>query len=117
MVTAPAAAGAVKSPAELMVPALADQVTAELKFPVPFTVALHCAVALLLMVAGLQAAETDVIDDDGDDDCTVRDVVPDITGSCVLVAVTVTLPAEAGAVNIPLAFTVPALADQATAEL
>lgn len=30
MVAAPAAAGAVKSPPELMVPGLADQVTAEL---------------------------------------------------------------------------------------
>jgi hypothetical protein len=67
------------------------------------------------MAVGLQAAETDVIGDE--DDCTVTDVVPDITGSCVLVAVSVTLPAEAGAVNTPLAFTVPALADQATAEL
>ncbi len=116
MVTAPAAVGAVKSPAELMPPALADQVTAELKVPVPFTVALHCAVAPVLMLVGLQATETDVIGDDGDD-CTLTAVVPDITGSWVLVAVTVTLPAEAGAVKTPLALTAPALADQATAEL
>jgi hypothetical protein len=116
MVTAPVAVGAVKSPAEVMAPALADHVIAELKFPVPFTVALHCAVALVLILVGLQATETDVIGDDGDD-CTVTAVVPEITGSWVLVAVTVTLPAEAGAVNTPLAFTVPALADQATAEL
>jgi hypothetical protein len=115
MATAPAATGAVKSPLELMVPALADQVTAELKLPVPFTVALHCAVALAFTVAGLQATETDVIAEG--DACTVRDVVPEITGSCVLVAITVTLPAEAGAVNTPSAFTVPALADHATSEL
>ena len=115
MLTAPVAAGAVKSPAELIVPALADQVTAELKFPVPFTVAAHCEVALVFMVAGLHAAETDVIAEE--DACTVTAVVPDITGSCVLVAIKVTLPAEAGAVNTPLAFTLPALADQLTAEL
>lgn len=80
MLTAPVAAGAVKSPAELIVPALADQVTAELKFPVPFTVAAHCEVALGFMAAGLQAAETDVIAEE-EDACTVTAVVPDITGS------------------------------------
>ncbi|HEX6495448.1 MAG TPA: hypothetical protein VF018_08195 [Acidobacteriaceae bacterium] len=115
MFTAPAAAGAVKSPAELTVPALADQVTAELKFPVPFTIAAHCEVAPLFIVAGLHAAETDAIVEE--DACTFTAVLPDITGSCVLVAIKVTLPTEAGAVNTPLVFTVPALADQLTAEL
>jgi hypothetical protein len=43
--------------------------------------------------------------------------VPDLLGSCVLTAVTVTVPAEAGAVNTPLAVTAPLLADQVTAEL
>jgi hypothetical protein len=43
--------------------------------------------------------------------------VPDLVASCVLVAVTVTLPAEAGAVNTPLVFTMPLLADHVTAEL
>jgi hypothetical protein len=43
--------------------------------------------------------------------------VPDLVASCVLVAVTVTLPAEAGAVKTPLVFTVPLLADHVTAEL
>jgi len=43
--------------------------------------------------------------------------VPDFVASCVLVAVTVTLPAEAGAVKTPLAFSVPLLADHVTAEL
>jgi hypothetical protein len=76
---------------------------------------LHCAVALAFTVAGLQAAETDVIGEG--DACTVTDVVPDITGSCALVAITVTLPADAGAVSKPAAFTVPALADHVTAEL
>ena len=35
MVTAPAVAGAVKSPVELIEPAATDHVTAELKFPIP----------------------------------------------------------------------------------
>jgi hypothetical protein len=43
--------------------------------------------------------------------------VPDFVGSCVLVAVTVAVPAEAGAVKTPAALTVPLLADQATMEL
>ena len=116
MATAPAAAGAVKSPLELMVPALADQVTAELKFPVPLTVAVHCDVALMFTVVGLQATETDVIEDEGEA-CTMTAAVPDFVVSCVLVAVTVTLLAEAGAVKSPLVLTVPTLADQVTAEL
>jgi hypothetical protein len=37
--------------------------------------------------------------------------------SCVLVAVTVTLPAAAGAVKRPLVLMVPPLADHVTAEL
>jgi hypothetical protein len=43
--------------------------------------------------------------------------VPDFVGSCVLVAVTVTVPAEAGAVKSPLALIVPPLADHVTTEL
>jgi hypothetical protein len=82
---------------------------------VPLTVALHCEVALTPTVAGLQATETDVIDDE--DACTVTVAVPDLVVSCMLVAVTVTLPAEVGAVKTPLEFTVPAVADQVTAEL
>jgi hypothetical protein len=69
----------------------------------------------MFTVVGLQATETDVIDDR--DACTVTAVVPDFVVSCVLVAVTVTLPAEVGAVKSPLTLTVPALADQVTAEL
>ena len=83
--------------------------------PVPVTVAAHCDVALVLTVVGLQATWTEVIVEAGA--CTVRDAVPDFVASCVLVAVTVTLPAEAGAVKNPLVLTVPALADQVTAEL
>ena len=40
-VTEPAVAGAVKSPVALIVPAVEDHVTVELKLPVPWTVALH----------------------------------------------------------------------------
>ena len=43
-VTDPAAAGAVKSPAVLIVPVETDHVTAELKLPVPWTFAVHCDV-------------------------------------------------------------------------
>ena len=49
--------------------------------------------------------------------CTMTDAVPDFVGSCVLVAVTVTVPAVAGAVRMPPALTVPPLADHVTAEL
>jgi hypothetical protein len=49
--------------------------------------------------------------------CTLTDAVPDLVGSWVLVAVTVTLAAEDGAVKTPLAFTVPPVADQVTDEL
>jgi hypothetical protein len=52
-----------------------------------------------------------------EDDCTVTDAVPDFVGSCLLVAVTVTAPAVAGAVSNPLVFMAPLLADQVTAEL
>jgi hypothetical protein len=79
IVAAPAAAGAVKRPVELMLPRLADHVTAELKFPEPFTVALHCEVALMLTVAGVQATDTDVMVEE--DACTVTAAVPDFVVS------------------------------------
>ena len=66
MVTEAATAGAVKRPLELMVPALADHVTAELKLPVPCTVAVHCEVAPGLTVDGLHAALTEVIVEEGE---------------------------------------------------
>ena len=56
-------------------PRLADQVTAELKFPEPFTVALHCEVALIFTVAGLHATETEVMAEEGV--CTETTAVPD----------------------------------------
>ena len=60
-VAVPAEAGAVKTPAALTVPLLADQATTELYVPVPFTVAVHCAVPLTATVTGVQAGETEVI--------------------------------------------------------
>ena len=47
----------------------------------------------------------------------MTDAVPDFVGSCMLVAVTITAPAEADAVKTPFALMVPLLADQVTAEL
>lgn len=114
-VALPAAAGAVKSPLVLIVPAFADHVTAELKLPVPCTVALHCEVAFTPIVDGLHITATEVIVEALD--CTVTVAVPDLVVSWMLVAVTVTLPAVAGAVKTPLALIVPALADHVTAEL
>lgn len=49
--------------------------------------------------------------------CTFNDAAPDFDGSCVLLAVTVTFPEDAGAVNSPFVLMAPALADQFTAEL
>jgi hypothetical protein len=65
-VAVPAEAGAVKTPLAFTVPLLADQVTAELKLPVPFTVALHCELALTAMVGGVQAGETEEMVEDGE---------------------------------------------------
>lgn len=119
IVTAPAIAGAVKLPLALMLPSLADHVTPGLKLPVPCTVAAHCDVPLAaLTVVGLQVIETEVtvVGGEGGAACTVRVAVPDLLASCVLVAVTVTLAADAGAVNNPADVIVPPVADQFTAE-
>ncbi len=114
-VTLPAVDGAAKSPLALIVPALADHVTAELNLPVPCTVALHCDVAPTPIVDGLHVTATEVMVEALD--CTVTEAVPDLVVSWVLVAVTVTLPAVDSAVKSPLALIVPALADHVTAEL
>lgn len=59
-VTVAADDGAVKSPAVVMAPPPeTDQVTAVLNAPVPCTLALHCEVAPVAMVAGVQEAETE----------------------------------------------------------
>jgi len=82
---------------------------------VPATVALHCEVALVFTVDGLHAACTELMVEGGV--CTVMAAVPDLVGSCVLVAVMVTIPAEAGAVKAPLVLMAPPLSDHVTAEL
>lgn len=64
--------GAVKTPPELMVPALADQVTAEA--PEPPTMALHCDVAPGATDAGVQETETDV--ETGDCEMVLGDELP-----------------------------------------
>ncbi len=55
--------GAVNRPELEMVPAVVAQVTAELKFPVPITVAEHWLVCPNMMAEGEQVTLTDVIDD------------------------------------------------------
>jgi hypothetical protein len=65
------------------------------------------------IVVGAQVTETDVIVGD----CTVTVAVPDFVLSCVLVAVTVTEAADAGAVKTPLELIVPPLVVHVTAEL
>jgi hypothetical protein len=50
-VTTPADPGAVKSPLALIMPAVADHVTAEVGFPV-LSVALHCDVAFTATIDG-----------------------------------------------------------------
>jgi hypothetical protein len=69
----------------------------------------------MLTLGGLQVTCTEVMVEEND--WIVTDAVPDFVGSCPLVAVTVALPADADAVNMPLAFTVPLLADHVTAVL
>ena len=66
---------------------------------------------------GVQVTATEVIVGGVDWLLTVTVALPDLVPSSVLVAVTVTEPAELGAVKSPLAFTVPALADHFTAVL
>jgi hypothetical protein len=75
----------------------------------------HCDVPPAFTVVGLHVTTTEVIVVGAD--CTVMAAVPEIVVVCVLVAVTVTPPAEAGAVKSPLALMEPPLADHVTAEL
>jgi hypothetical protein len=59
-VTVAALDGAVKRPLALMAPPpVTDHVTAELKLPVPWTVALHCEVAPVATVVGVQEGATE----------------------------------------------------------
>lgn len=113
----PVDAGAVKSPLESIVPPLAVHFTAELKLPVPCTVALHCDVALGAIVEGLQLTETEEIVGGPDPIATITVAVPVLVESSLLVAVTVTVAAELGAVRSPFALIEPLLAVHVTVEL
>lgn len=115
IVTLPDEPGAVKSPLELIAPALAAHFTAELKLPVPCTCAVHCEVPPVFTDAGLQVAETEAMVDAAA--CTFTVDVPDFVASCLLVAVTVTLPDDPGAVKSPPELIVPPLAVHCTAVL
>jgi hypothetical protein len=115
-ITASAVDGAVNRPVELIVPALADQLTDGLKGPVPCTVALHCDVWPVITAEGEHATATELTDDPGAI-CTETAVFPDTAGFCMLVAVMVAVAAEAGAVKSPVELIAPTLADQVTAEL
>jgi hypothetical protein len=53
-------AGAVYTPADVIVPEVAVHVTAGLNAPVPATVAAHAEVPLTLMPAGVQVTATEV---------------------------------------------------------
>ena len=77
---------------------------------------MHCEVAFGAIVDGTHATDTELIVGAAAP-CTVTDAVPDFVASCVLVAVTVTLPADDGAVRSPLVLTVPLLVDHFTVEL
>ena len=76
---------------------------------------MHCEVALVAIVDGLQTTPTEEIV--GGAAFTVIVAVPILLVSCVLVAVTITVPAELGAVNDPLPLIVPPLAVHFTVEL
>jgi len=97
-----------------MLPRWADQVTAELKLPVPVTVAANCAWALEFTdkVAGLAAT---VVTTGGT--TTVRLAVAVTPAVYMLVAVTTSAPPVAGAVYSPALVMLPRWADQVTAEL
>ena len=111
----PVEPGAVNSPVESIVPPLVVHVTVELKLPVPCTVAVHCDVALVAIIDGLQATPTEEIV--GGAVFTAIVAVPDLVVSAVLVAVTITAPADPGAVNKPLPLIEPPLAVHFTVEL
>jgi hypothetical protein len=77
----------------------------------------HCDVASGAIADGEQATDTDVIVGGEVLDFTVTDAVPDFVASCVLVAVTVMLPADDGAVRSPLELMLPPLVNHVTVEL
>ena len=99
-----------KSPVLEMVPELALHVTEV--FVVFTTVAVNCSVK----PDGTDAVFGETLTDTAGA-VTVMVAFPVFVVSCELVAVTLTDPAVAGAVNFPFASIVPALADHVTTEL
>jgi hypothetical protein len=97
----------VNRPVALIVPPVADHVTAVLFVPV--TVAVNCCVPPMLMVntVGEIATVTGAL--------TVTVADADCAGSAALVAVTVYVPGALGAVYSPSGEMVPPVADQVTA--
>jgi hypothetical protein len=111
MVAVPVPLG-VNTPAEVMVPPVADHVTAVLKLPVPLTVAEHALVCAVVIDDGRHETVTEVMVDAAAETATLAE--PDLVVSCVEVAVTVAVPVPLG-VNTPPEDTVPPVADHVTA--
>ena len=78
---------------------------------------MHCEVALGAIVEGLHTTDTEDIVGGLAAIATVTVAVPDLLESSLLVAVTVTVAAELGAVRSPLALIDPLLAVHVTVEL
>jgi hypothetical protein len=102
----------VKIPAEVTVPPVADQDTAELNAPVPCTVAAHEDVPVMRIEPGEQETDTDVM---VTGTVTPTVAAPDLVLSWADVAVIVAVP-EAVGVKTPVVETEPPVADQETAE-
>jgi hypothetical protein len=111
IVAVPAPLG-VKIPAEVTVPPVADQDTAELNAPVPCTVAAHEDVPVMRIEPGEQETDTDVM---VTGTVTPTVAAPDLVLSWADVAVIVAVP-EAVGVKTPVVETEPPVADQETAE-
>jgi hypothetical protein len=109
IVAVPGVAPAVKSPAELIVPELADHAM-DLLVTVPCTVALNCCVA----PARTLAAVGESVIEETVGALTVIVAVAAFVGSATLVALMVAVPAADGAVKRPFAVTEPELADHVT---
>jgi hypothetical protein len=88
----------VSTPAEVIVPPVAVQLTAELYPPLPVTAAVQVAVCTVAMVAGVAATATLVMAGRIDEVEIATAAAPDFVESCVEVALTVSNP-EAGALE------------------
>jgi uncharacterized membrane protein YqaE (UPF0057 family) len=112
-VTVCAVAGAVSTPAALMLPALAVHVTAWFAGAGVMT-AEQLEMPLIVTEVGVQLTAI-LVGSGGGNTVTATDAVPDIAGAATDVAVTVTVCAVAGAVSTPAALILPALAVHVTA--